>query len=643
MAREKGGPSPVVLSADDVAGICSTAGWRGEDLAEAIAVAYAESRFDIHASNVNDDPSVTDPHGRYWKSVDRGLFELNSVSFKGLSKDDFYDPEKNAAAAYDRWRALGGTFKGKGGWTTANNGDHEQYMDMARAAAVRVVGGTQYQVDAAGSVLGAKTSDVINPDPRVQTIVKATDKLPDIIFGGGLLEEKFGIKSLLGVTSSVVGAPSLDLSTDETSQLEFTVIDPRFEVWNHEAAGEGALVTFGDLRFEVDAVEMTAVDGVPGVKFTARSDGIVRLQHEEGAKVEQNVSATQYISKSVKKQGLNLVAQGTQVRPVIAREFDATVRPGDTKRQTEWQVFKKLAEEESYLLFEAMGTLYFGKPTWFLTRPGAKKYRIQFVAKGGGTDPGILTALTVPTLRKIDRLNTHEGSVEVRQEVAAQMRPGDILQWASPFFGDYIITNVRIELDGVSNGTIDFRSATDLWLKKRDLAGAVEETPGTYVEDSDPAVVVVPPGVKRLEESEGYRFRWPVSGTISSQFGVDRGDHKHTGIDIAKAKGTPIFAAAAGDVKFAGTRGGYGHLVILNHGGGLETWYGHMDKFYVEQQANHPIKKYPMYVEKGQAIGTVGLTGHTTGAHLHFEVRVNGTPKNPLDYLPPWAKRNSSV
>lgn len=118
-------------------------------------------------------------------------------------------------------------------------------------------------------------------------------------------------------------------------------------------------------------------------------------------------------------------------------------------------------------------------------------------------------------------------------------------------------------------------------------------------------------------------FIWPVNGPITSPFGW-RWGRMHEGIDIGAGYGTPIHAAAAGTVIWAGWMGGYGNLVVLDHGGGLSTAYGHQQRIYV-----HVGQR----VAQGEVIGEVGSTGHAFGPHLHFEVRVNGTPVDPLRYL----------
>jgi murein DD-endopeptidase MepM/ murein hydrolase activator NlpD len=115
---------------------------------------------------------------------------------------------------------------------------------------------------------------------------------------------------------------------------------------------------------------------------------------------------------------------------------------------------------------------------------------------------------------------------------------------------------------------------------------------------------------------------WPVSGPVVSGFGL-RWGRMHTGIDIAVGYGTPIHAAASGTVIFAGWMGGYGNFVIVDHGGGLSTAYAHQSSIAVGGGA----------VSQGQVLGYVGCTGHCFGPHLHFEVRINGSPVDPLGYL----------
>jgi murein DD-endopeptidase MepM/ murein hydrolase activator NlpD len=125
-------------------------------------------------------------------------------------------------------------------------------------------------------------------------------------------------------------------------------------------------------------------------------------------------------------------------------------------------------------------------------------------------------------------------------------------------------------------------------------------------------------------------FIWPVQGPITSPFGyrtdpVTGATAFHAGIDIGAACGTPIKAAGTGTVLTAGwNSGGYGNMTLINHGGGLSTLYGHQSSIIVAAGQS---------VTQGQVIGYVGSTGKSTGCHLHFEVRVNGNPVDPMGYL----------
>ncbi len=98
----------------------------------------------------------------------------------------------------------------------------------------------------------------------------------------------------------------------------------------------------------------------------------------------------------------------------------------------------------------------------------------------------------------------------------------------------------------------------------------------------------------------------------------------HEGLDIANYPGTPIKATADGVVIFANTKAGYGQTVILDHGYGLETWYAHTRKMLVSKGQK---------VARGETVALLGNSGRSTGPHLHYEVRVNGTPVDPLSYV----------
>jgi murein DD-endopeptidase MepM/ murein hydrolase activator NlpD len=129
------------------------------------------------------------------------------------------------------------------------------------------------------------------------------------------------------------------------------------------------------------------------------------------------------------------------------------------------------------------------------------------------------------------------------------------------------------------------------------------------------------PSLPRASGSSG--FIWPVNGTLTSTFGW-RWGRMHEGIDIGAPGGSPIAAVASGVVIHAAWLGGYGNLVVIDHGGGIATAYAHQSSIAVGSGTA---------VSQGQTIGYVGSTGHSTGNHLHFEVRVQGVAVDPLGYL----------
>lgn len=178
----------------------------------------------------------------------------------------------------------------------------------------------------------------------------------------------------------------------------------------------------------------------------------------------------------------------------------------------------------------------------------------------------------------------------------------------------------------------------------RKLAELLEVSPEQAVRDVERSMVDMIQAARererRFEEIKRYvRKRstllasrptaWPVRGWVSSGFG-DRSNPVtgkggfHSGVDIANDHGTPVRATADGEVGFAGWEGGYGKLVVLHHGNGFSTYYGHLS----EIKAGVGQK-----VSRGQVIGNMGATGNTTGPHLHYEIRLYGAAVDPMKYM----------
>lgn len=141
---------------------------------------------------------------------------------------------------------------------------------------------------------------------------------------------------------------------------------------------------------------------------------------------------------------------------------------------------------------------------------------------------------------------------------------------------------------------------------------------------SEPKTRIIAEGTKARPATmaTGF-FANPTRGRLTSPFGT-RWGKKHTGIDIAAPRGTPIYAADAGKVSFSGSKGSYGNLIIIDHENGYQTYYAHNSRNLVKQGQR---------VYKGQKIAEMGSTGRSTGSHLHFEIRKNDTPINPQSFV----------
>jgi murein DD-endopeptidase MepM/ murein hydrolase activator NlpD len=142
-----------------------------------------------------------------------------------------------------------------------------------------------------------------------------------------------------------------------------------------------------------------------------------------------------------------------------------------------------------------------------------------------------------------------------------------------------------------------------------------------------PATVVRPAAtavVKAASVAPTTDFIWPVHGPVISPYG-GRDGRRHEGVDIGSPVGTPVLTPLAGKVSFVGTMSGYGLVIDVDHGNGLTTRYAHLSRQDV---------RVGQAVSQGDVLGAVGMTGRTTAPHLHFETRVGGVPRNPVDYLP---------
>ena len=171
------------------------------------------------------------------------------------------------------------------------------------------------------------------------------------------------------------------------------------------------------------------------------------------------------------------------------------------------------------------------------------------------------------------------------------------------------------------------------WQGKVDELAAADAELTKFIREQEAAAAAAAGGGSTAPapgSSSVSGFQWPVNGGVSSGFGyrvhpIYGTRRLHAGLDISGGSGTPIAAGKSGTVLSAGWRGGYGNAVVISHGGGITTLYAHQSRMNVSSGQQ---------VGRGDIVGWVGSTGASTGPHLHFEVRVNGSAVNPRPYLP---------
>jgi murein DD-endopeptidase MepM/ murein hydrolase activator NlpD len=180
-------------------------------------------------------------------------------------------------------------------------------------------------------------------------------------------------------------------------------------------------------------------------------------------------------------------------------------------------------------------------------------------------------------------------------------------------------------IDGSKQITTEYTQKNDTIIEKEIIEEQITKQPVTQIVSKGPNVK---PYTIAYASSRGTGsvsgLRWPCGGYLSSPYGY-RSRGFHTGIDLAGNNGSPFIATASGTVVQAGWAGGYGKMILIDHGNGVKTRYAHASTILVSAGQR---------VDQGQTIGSVGSTGNATGPHLHFEVIINGNTVNPRNYLP---------
>jgi murein DD-endopeptidase MepM/ murein hydrolase activator NlpD len=291
------------------------------------------------------------------------------------------------------------------------------------------------------------------------------------------------------------------------------------------------------------------------------------------------------------------------------------------KRLVEMRAHLKRALES---LRERLVAIYeTGTPDVLSVIVGANGYddlidRTEYLNRIRGNDEAIVgrvRELRDQVKRTVTRLRTVKNQIEAaRDAIAAE---------------EEALASARAAVQARQSSLVEARTGRVAALKKieateEDLDGDVAEIQAELAARLGAmASAPLPAGPIRYGSGQ---FIWPVDGSVVSGFGM-RWGRMHEGIDIAVPAGTPIRAADSGTVVLLQSEaesGGYGNFTCLDHGGGLQTCYAHQSSFAVSSGQS---------VSQGDVIGYVGCTGHCYGDHLHFEVRVGGTPTDPLGYL----------
>lgn len=348
-----------------------------------------------------------------------------------------------------------------------------------------------------------------------------------------------------------------------------------------KAAVEAAKLKFAPAAAQEEKTQRVAFTKTSASASSKKSDGRGGLQ---SVNIKEKISLAN--TKADPNKVLDVeeavkVLTGTKDKPVVY-----TVKEGDT--------ISSIAQHFGMKSADVMAL-----------NPGLEEKYVQIGAELQVTKPE--APLTVRTVETVSEKQPSKPETIVRKSSELPLgkrkvvRPGrDGVKTV-----DYIVTK--------ENGKVISKQWTGQQVVQESLPEVVYK--GTKVAPKKKAATVT-------QKSSGSMFAWPVSGArITSSYG-HRWGRSHEGVDMVG--GSTIMAAASGRVVFAGQQSGYGNVVIVDHGNGYRTLYGHMSRISVSNGQS---------VGQGSKLGVMGNTGRSTGTHLHFEVQKNGVAQNPMNYL----------
>lgn len=593
---------------DAVADLAYGAGFRGDGLAIAVAVAKAESNLDPRAYG---DLSLQD--AKWGPSV--GLWQIRTLKAergKGGDRDELAliaDVGRQARAAY----AISGGGSNFRPWSMFTNGGYRRHLTDARAAAdARTARGGSGSTAAAPFTgpHGPSSPDVLVPVSSLPTAYVAPS-LP----AGLNLSTPQGPLNLADLT---LGG-QVDLTLEETSEVQLRLINTGFGLAGRgQGIGSiGATLKWGDLDMRVAANELAPTRSGSELVLTLRDRAVQELKRTNTdvsgepyptknvpGGSHKNISPTEYADIQARRVGLRLLGEGSARRSDITAEKD-----GNGLYESPWAVIARLARELGFVAFSSGGVIHFGRPAWLISRVTGFKvsaFRPElggaFVGAWGDRDAD---SLEVPRIRESEDAPFFGRSLSFR-----------LPRWR----GEMVRPGMRVELAGILGVPVNWLVTQVAWPIDYGIGAVeVEAVEPTDPRATKPSVSDGAAGGAKQQSSGDGGWQWPTSGRVSSEFG-QRDGRLHAGIDIAAPTGRPIRPSRAGKVTRAARSESYGNVVYVDHGDGYETRYAHQHRLLV---------KVGDSVQPTTQLGEVGSTGRSTGPHLHYEILKNGTPLNP--------------
>ncbi len=436
------------------------------------------------------------------------------------------------------------------------------------------------------------------------------------------------IRRLIAVVALVVFAASLGTWVAAAENPEDTIRQARQE--REQIRREKA-----DLAGQIDVLKADEAELVAALEAL---NADIEAQHQEIAAAEQNVNEAEAVSAGLKDQLAETeiraaairreaaaLAVEEYVRPhTVAESFVESADPSEgVRRDALARVVRLNRVDVLDRLREVEEDLDLLRAEAARAEEDAQRARDDLEAELGRLEANLATQEEIRA-RLEGRIS--ELQDQLREMDAEDARIGQIIR-----DGQREIARREAQRRAALTTTTTTTTTTTEPAPAATTPGSEDGTPdgdGTPTSGATTTTTTEPEAPPAIDPAQANLI-WPTTGPVTSPFGPRRhpilgGTRLHAGIDISNSLGAPIWAAQAGEVIYSGTMRGYGNVVMVDHGG-FVTLYAHMSARSVTKG---------QVVSQGQEVGKVGSTGYSTGNHLHFEVRVNGDPQDPMKYLP---------